>query len=154
MNEDLMTHAILEKDAEQAKKLLDDELFIINQRFTNGDTFFHLSIEGKNVTPIQTLLLNHPSININVQNALKETPLVKAVKTENKELVEMILNHSKFKASLSLIDYAFLLSVKFKDILKCLLKIDSLDVNYNHVLIKSKNNNIHKKNGRNNYTFD
>lgn len=130
-----MSYAILEKDVEQVKKNLNDELININQRITNGDTYFHLSIEEKSVTPIQTLL----------QNDLKETPLVKAVKTENKELVEMILNHPKFNPSLSLIDYAFLLSVKFKDILKILLKIDSLDVNFNHDLIISENSYFNEK---------
>lgn len=72
--------------------MLNNELFNINQRLINRDTYFHLAIEGKSVTPIQILFLNYPSVNINVENALKETPLVKAVKTENKELVGMILN--------------------------------------------------------------
>lgn len=104
MQEEMLSYAILEEDVELVKELLNNELANINQRLFNGDTYFHLSIEGNSVTSIQTLLLN---VNINSQNASKETPLVKAVKTENKELVEMILNHHKFDASLSLIDYTF-----------------------------------------------
>ena len=105
-------------------------------RFANGDTYFHLAISDSNIsrkTEIHRLLINHPGININSQNALDETPLVKAIKFKNKDLVDLILNHPKFDAKLSLIDYALLLSVKLENIFLKINQIESLDVNYNHV---------------------
>ena len=102
-------------------------------------------MEGDSVRPIQLLLLlNHPDIDINSSNALKETPLVKAVKCKNIELIELIMNHPKFDASLSLLDYAFMLSIESKNIFMMLIKAKSLDVNYLHVYQKPNDDDNNK----------
>lgn len=111
-------------------KLLNDESINVGQRINNRDTYIHLAINGNSVTPIHLLLLNHHSIDINASKVFNEAPLVKAVKFENEELIELILNHPKFNASLSNLNYAFMLSVKSKEIFMMLIKSDSLDDNY------------------------
>lgn len=137
MCKDFLLYSILENDESLVKDLLNDESIDFDHRFENGDTYLHVAINQR-FTPIQRLLLNHPKIDINAVNGLNQTPLVKAVECNNKELVELILNHPKFDPSRSLLEYAFFLSTKTKDILKCIIKIDSLDVNYNHIIVKDK----------------
>lgn len=125
-----MSNAILENMTDIVEKLLNDESINFGQRINNRDTYIHLAINGNSVTPIHLLLLNHHSIDINATNVFNEAPLVKDVKFENKEQIELIMYHPKFNASLSNLNYAFMLSVKSKEIFMMLIKSDSLDDNY------------------------
>ena len=110
----------------------------LKRKLQDGNSYLHIAIDGQELTEIQKILINHPDIDINSQNGISETPLTIAILKENIELIELILSHPKFDPKLSLLDYAFYLSIPFKNISRRLLKVDSIDVNYHSTSIQDQ----------------
>lgn len=97
----------------------------------NNDTYLHVAIDGEEFTPIQKILINHPDIEINASNALSETPLTKATKFKNIELVDLIIAHPKFDPKLSHLDQAFAYSIPSKELSRKFIQMKSFDMNSN-----------------------
>ncbi|KAK8837430.1 hypothetical protein M9Y10_036425 [Tritrichomonas musculus] len=130
--EDLLFNAIISKNVDLVKKILSDESIDLTKKMPSGNTYLHLAFKGPEITQIQKLLISHQQLDINSLNILNETPLIKALKNGNEELADLILNHPKFNPRLNNMNYAFFLSIKMKDISRQIIKMESLDVNYNY----------------------
>ena len=68
------------------KKCENDSLQI-NTRLLNGNTYLHIVIKGENKTPILNFLINHPKIDINIENLQSQTALFHAIQYENLERI-------------------------------------------------------------------
>lgn len=130
-SEDVLLYAILRKDADLVSKLITLKSTNIKKRTKNNDTYLHVAIDEEEITPIQKILINHPDIEINASNALSETPLTKANKFRNIELVDQIVSHPKFDPKLSHLDQAFAYSIPSKELSRKFIQMKSLDVNSN-----------------------
>eukprot|EP00298_Acanthocystis_sp_HF-20_P023424 c3232_g1_i1.p1 GENE.c3232_g1_i1~~c3232_g1_i1.p1 ORF type:complete len:263 (+),score=75.71 c3232_g1_i1:47-790(+) len=131
-----MKKACIEGDTKIVESILieygNNEKFNINEKVEHGHdtgtTFLHLACTYGKLEVVK-LLLNHPKINLYIEDSYETHPFICAIDSQNEELVKFFCNLSSFDVNYnnSLFEAAHL--EKYTNMLPILLKHPSIEIN-------------------------